>query len=130
MVRPRYGVLLHLFDQVRDDLGVCFCDELVALLSEFALEVKIIFDDAVMNYDEAAGAVAMRVGIFFRGAAVGGPARVTDAEGASTGFSRRTASRLLSLPGARRTCSLSLAGCRRRCPPNRSRGIRGALAPR
>ena len=35
-----------------------------------------------MNYDEAAGAVAMRVGIFFRGAAVGGPARVTDAEGA------------------------------------------------
>ena len=75
-------VVLHLLDEVGDDLGVGFGDELVALGGEFALQVEIVFDDAVVDHDDAAGAVAMRMGILFGGAAVRGPAGVADAEGA------------------------------------------------
>ena len=77
-----FRVLLHLFDQVGDDLGVGLGDEFVALGGEFALQVEIIFNDAVVDDDDAAGAVAMGVGVLFGGAAVGGPAGVADAEGA------------------------------------------------
>ena len=76
------GVLLNLLDEVGDDFGVGFGDELVALRGEFALEVEVVFDDAVVDDDDAAGAVAVGMGVLFGGAAVGGPARVADAEGA------------------------------------------------
>ncbi len=46
------------------------------------LERKIVLDDAVVHDDDSSGAVAMRVSVFFRGAAVRGPARVADAVGA------------------------------------------------
>ena len=69
-----------------DDFGIGFGDELVALGGEFALQVEIVFDDAVVDDDDAAGAVAMGMGIFFGGAAVGGPAGVADAEGALEGM--------------------------------------------
>ena len=75
-------VLLHLLDEVGDDLGVGFGDELVALRGEFALQIEIVLDDAVVDDDDAAGAVAMGMGILFRGAAMRGPAGVADAEGA------------------------------------------------
>ena len=78
----RFGFLLHLFDQVRNDLGVGFGDEDVALLGEFPLQVKVILDDAVMHHDNAAGAVAMWMCVLFGGSPVGGPACVADAEGA------------------------------------------------
>ena len=94
----------NLLDEVGDDFGVGFGDELVALGGEFALEVEVVFDDAVVDDDDAAGAVAMGVGVLFGGAAVGGPAGVADAEGAVEGCSARTSSRLRSLPGARRSC--------------------------
>jgi hypothetical protein len=81
-----FGVLLDLLDEVGDDLGVGFGDELVALGGEFALQVEIVFDDAVVDDDDAAGAVAMGMGVFFGGAAVGGPAGVADAEGAVEGM--------------------------------------------
>ena len=80
------GVLLHLLDEVGDDFGVGFGDELVALRGEFALEVEVVFDDAVVDDDDAAGAVAVGVGVLFGGAAVGGPAGVADAEGAVEGM--------------------------------------------
>ena len=76
------GVVLNLLDEVSDDFGVGFGDELVALRGEFALEVEVVFDDAVVDDDDAAGAVAMGMGVLFGGAAVGGPAGVADAEGA------------------------------------------------
>ena len=77
-----FRVLLHLFNQVSDDLGVGLGDKLVALRGELVLQLEIIFDDAVVDDDDAAGAVAMRVGVLFRRAAVRSPARVADAEGA------------------------------------------------
>ena len=76
------SVVLDLLDEVGDDFGIGFGDEFVALRGEFALEVEVIFDDAVVDDDDAAGAVAMGVGVFFGGAAMGGPAGVADAEGA------------------------------------------------
>ena len=46
------------------------------------LSSEIVFDDAVVDDDEGAGAVAVGVRVLFRGAAVGGPAGVADAVGA------------------------------------------------
>ena len=52
---------------------------------EFGLEGEVVLDDAVVDDDEGAGAVAVGVGVLFGGAAVGGPAGVADAEGAGDG---------------------------------------------
>ena len=74
--RCAFGIF---FDQVRDDFGVCFGDEFVAFGDELVLQLEIIFDDAVVDDDDFAGAVAVRVRVFFGGAAVRGPAGVADA---------------------------------------------------
>ena len=46
------------------------------------LSGEVVFDDAVVHDDDVALAIAVRVGVLFGGAAVGGPAGVADAEGA------------------------------------------------
>ena len=81
-----FGFVLDLLDQVGDDLGIGFGDELVALGGELALEFEVVFDDAVVDDDDAAGAVAMGMGVFFGGTAVRGPAGVADAESAVEGM--------------------------------------------
>ena len=58
---------------------------MVALGDEGLLEGEIVFDDAVVDDDEGAGAVAVGVGVLFRRAAVGGPTGVADAEAAGDG---------------------------------------------
>ena len=68
-----------LLDQVGDDFCIRFGYEFVALGHELALELEVVFDDAVMHDDDAAGAVAMRMGIFLGGTAVGGPAGMANA---------------------------------------------------
>ena len=73
------GILFH---EMRHDLRVRFGGELVAFCLQFFLQLKIVFDDSVMDDDDLSGAVAMGVGILFGGAAVGGPARVANAIGA------------------------------------------------
>ena len=40
---------------------------------------QIVFDDAVVDDDDAAGAIAVGVGVFFGRTAMRGPARVADA---------------------------------------------------
>ena len=65
-----------------DDLGIGLGDKLVALCGEFALQVEIILNNAVVNDDDAARAIAMRMGVLFRGPAVSGPAGVANSEGA------------------------------------------------
>ena len=54
-----FSVLLHLFDQVSNDLGVGFGNKLVPLRGELALQFQIIFNNAVVNDDDAARAVAV-----------------------------------------------------------------------
>ena len=78
-VRGLQEIFLH---QVSDDFGVGLGGELVAFFDELALQGKVVFDDAVVHDHDASGAVAMRMGILFRGTAVRGPARVADAVGA------------------------------------------------
>ncbi len=76
------GQLELFLDDVGDDLRVRFGHEAVALGDEGVLEREVVFDDAVVHDDEGARAVAVGMGVFFGGAAVGGPAGVSDAVGA------------------------------------------------
>ena len=76
----------------------------MSLGGEFALQLKIILDNAVMYNHNAAGAVAVRVRVFFGWPAVRGPARVADAERA---VERMLAQDLFQIPElARRTPEL------------------------
>ncbi len=130
-VAGRLRVNLHLLDQVGDDLGVGFGDELVALRGELALQVEVILHNAVVDDDDAAGAVAMGMGVFFGGASVGGPAGVADAEGALEGMLAQHLFQIAQLArGAAKPQAWRAKGCRRRCRPSRNRGIQGAAAPR
>lgn len=79
------GHVEFVFDEVGYDLGVGLGDKLVTLGDEGVFEAEIVFDDAVVNDDERAAAVTVRVGVFFSGTAVGGPTCVSDAEGAVNG---------------------------------------------
>ena len=81
----RDATLRILFNEVRHDFRVRLCRELMARFQEFFPEFEIVFDDSVVNDHDLAGAVAVRVGVFLGGAAVGGPARVADAVSAFDG---------------------------------------------
>jgi len=70
---------------VSDDFRVRLGDEFVALALELLFQLEIIFDDSVVDNYDLAGAVAVRVRIFFRGTAVRSPACVADAVGAFDG---------------------------------------------
>ena len=73
------AVVLHFaLDEVRDDLGVGLGRELVTLRLQFPLQVEVVLDDAVVHDDNAAGAVAMRMGVLLGGTAVCRPARMAD----------------------------------------------------
>ena len=51
----------------------------VPFLLELALQIEVVLDDAVVDDDDAAGAVAVRMRVLFGRAAVRGPAGVPDA---------------------------------------------------
>ena len=46
---------------------------------QVALEIEVVLDDAVVDDDDPAAAVAVGMGVFLGRPAVGGPARVADA---------------------------------------------------
>ena len=123
-------VVLHLaLDEMRDDLGVGLGDERVPFLLQLPLQIEVVLDDAVVDDDDAAGAVAVGMGVLFGRAAVGRPARVPDAVVPL----ERAAPR--SLPRASTACRRSAAARSRRCarpqrPPSRSRDTRAAAARR
>ena len=75
----RSAVLHMFFNEVGDDFGVGFGDELVTLILKLPLELDVILHNAVVDDDNLAGAVAMWMRVFFRGASVRGPSRVADA---------------------------------------------------
>src|SRR5258708_1076190 len=75
-----------MLDQVGEHLGVGLRAERVAGRAQPLLEVEIVLEDAVVHHDEAALAVRVRMGVLLRGAAVGRPARVADADRARDGL--------------------------------------------
>ena len=64
---------------MRDDLGVGLGDELVPFVLELPLQIEVVLDDPVVDDDDAAGAVAVRVRVLLGRPAVGRPAGVADA---------------------------------------------------
>ncbi len=67
-----------------DDLGVGLAGEVAALSLKGLLELQVVLDDAVVGDDHAAHPVGVSVGL--RGAAVGGPPGVAEADGAVEGL--------------------------------------------
>src|SRR6201999_33652 len=74
------------FNQMRNHFRVGFCRKFVAFFNQLFLERQVIFNNAVMDDNDFAGAVAMRMRVFFRRAAVRGPARMPDSVGAFHGL--------------------------------------------
>ena len=111
-------------DEVSNDFGVCFGDELVAFALELFLQFEIVLDDAVVDDHDFAGAVAVRVRIFFGGAAVRGPAGVADSVGAFNGRFLNDFFQVAQLTRGAADFQLSCLSRRPRCPRNRSRDTR------
>jgi hypothetical protein len=72
-------VFLIVADKVGYDLGIGLSLKFAAIRRQAFLEREIIFDDAVVNYDDLPGLISMRVSIFLGGTPVRRPARVADA---------------------------------------------------
>ena len=109
--RAAHGVLeavvLHLaLDQVRDDLGVGLGDERVALLLQLLLQIEVVLDDAVVDDDDLAGAVAVRDARSPRSAGRASPSACGRRRSRrSSGSVAMTSSRFESLPALRRRSS-------------------------
>ena len=106
--RPPHRVLepvvLHLaLDQVRDDLRVRLGDERVPFLLELPLQIQVVLDDPVVDDDDAAGAVAVRMRVLLGRPAVRRPARVADAVIPFERIVAITSSSRASLPALRRS---------------------------
>ena len=67
-------------DQVGENLGVGLGLENMAFLFELGPEREVVFDDAVVHKHEAPAVVEMRMSVLVGDAAMGGPARMTDAK--------------------------------------------------
>ena len=71
-------VLPLALDEMRHDFRVGLGHEGVALRLQLALQLEVVLDDAVVHHDDAALAVAVRMRVLFGGAAMRGPAGVTE----------------------------------------------------
>jgi len=78
-VLQRAAVLHVFFHQVGDNFSICFGDELVAFFFKLALQLDVIFHNAVMDDDDLAGAIPVGMRVLFGWTSMRGPARVADA---------------------------------------------------
>ncbi len=81
----RRAALRVFFHEMRDDFRVRLGHKFVAFALELLLQLEIIFNNSVVDDDDLAGAIAVRVRVFLGWPAVGGPTRVADAVGAFDG---------------------------------------------
>jgi hypothetical protein len=86
--------------------------ELVPFLLERLLDFQVVFDDAVVHHDDRAAAVAMWVGVFLRGRAVRGPARVADAVSPVNGIQPNDLFQIAQLAGGAADLELPFANHR------------------
>ena len=98
LVEPR-GVLEMPLHQVGDDLGVGLRLEDVPLGLQALLDRQVVLDDAVVHHDQLARAVGVGVCVLVGGASVGGPAGVTEADGAIDRALSENALQYLDAPG-------------------------------
>src|SRR5262249_35114398 len=75
-----------LLEQMRDDLGVGLRAEAVSLREEALLQAGVVLDDAVVDDDEAARAVGMRMRVGLRGPSMCRPAGMTEPDAAGHGL--------------------------------------------
>ena len=94
------GIFLHLLDQVRNDLGVGLGNELVALADQLVLQLQVVLHNAVVHHHDSSRAVAMRMGILFRGSAMCGPAGMANAKGAFERVAMQHFFKVAQLPGS------------------------------
>src|SRR6185437_16628116 len=64
---------------MRDDFGISFRDELVAFREELIFQLDVVLNNSIVHDHNLAGAIAVRVGVFFGRAPMRGPTRVPDA---------------------------------------------------
>src|SRR5579862_995 len=79
---PISGLKKVLLNKMGNNFGVSLCGETVAFFRKFLFQRDVVFNNAIVHHDHAAGAIAVRVGIFLRRSAVGSPAGMPDAIGA------------------------------------------------
>jgi len=58
----------------------------MSFTGELFFESEIVFNDSVVDHDDPAGAIPMRMGVFFRRTAVSRPARVANSVGPIEGI--------------------------------------------
>jgi hypothetical protein len=68
-----------LLDQMRNDFGISLGGKLVAFFDQLLLQAQIVFDNAIVDDHNLAGAIAMGMSVLFSGASMGGPAGVANA---------------------------------------------------
>src|SRR6266852_859334 len=72
------GLQKIFLDQMGNHFGISFGGKAMAFFNELSLQRNVILDNAIVNYDDSSGAVAMRVSVFFSGTPVRGPASVAN----------------------------------------------------
>ena len=75
-----------LFDEMGDDLGIRFGLEGVTFPLKLGFKRDEVLHDAVVDDDDVAGAIAVRMRVLFSGSTVGGPASVADTVAAIDGI--------------------------------------------
>ena len=80
----RVALLQVLVDQVGDDFGIRLGTERPSFVHEFVAQLKIVFDNAVVDNHHVAGAVRMCV--LFGRRPMGRPAGMTDTDRTGQGF--------------------------------------------
>ena len=68
------------FDQVSEHFGIGFGDKLMTRGDKFPAKFRLVFDDAVMDHGQLAGAVAVRVRVGFVRSTMCRPARMGDGD--------------------------------------------------
>jgi hypothetical protein len=95
----RYARLIHLLQQVRDDLGVGFRTKSVPLALERGTQHPVICDNAVVHDGKVSVATHVRVGIRLRHSTVRRPSCMRDPERSARAGQSLTARHLFDSPG-------------------------------
>ena len=95
-----------------------------------SLSVQIIFDDAVVDDDDLAGLIAVRMSVFLGRSPVRRPTRVTDAVVSVERMQTNAFLEIPQLPFGAAQFEMVIHRQRPRCRPNRTRDIPASVSRR